>query len=541
MGKALFILILILTAKLSNAQEISLYDREGNAFAFIAVNDESCVYLWTGKPFGYLLRANNELHIYSFQGKHLGWYDNGIVRDHDGNIAAFSKGTVTNVLLKLEELKGLKQLKPIKLTTELAPLKPLNTLYFSKVPFSLTLATPSTASSSSIPQVGKPFSSPEYVEPVDLRTLRNVLEYKQRLFDSRAEWIQEKLNFLGEISNSLLRARNRQKEYSTISSRINNVTNEMNKQPIDLADNNNFNQIVNALKRIENEIWNLYDSEPAILNELAPSQNALLGDNTKIKNSLNYTKESKAKWEEGDGDGALSLISKAIEVEPNNAYNHYFRGYIYLYGFKNYDKAINDFTNSIQMDNGKQTLAYLYRGLSYQGQKMLPQAITDYTATIKLDNNNTDAYFMRGLCKSLLGDSYGSINDYDEIIKRERTADPKLYEMATVYNNKSYSLVELNQLQKALPLVNKSLQMDNTQSYSWDTRGEIYYKLGEYQKCINDMTKAISYDKEAGNSYYYRGLAKIKLDKKTDGCKDLSIAGNYGINKAYEAIKHHCK
>jgi tetratricopeptide (TPR) repeat protein len=113
--------------------------------------------------------------------------------------------------------------------------------------------------------------------------------------------------------------------------------------------------------------------------------------------------------------------------------------------------------------------------------------------------------------------------------------------MSTVYNNKAYCLVELGKNLEALPFVNKALQLDKTESYIWDTRGEIYYNLGQFQNCIKDMSMAIQINSESENSLYYRGLAKIKLGNNRAGCDDLSLAGENGKKEAYDAIKINCK
>jgi hypothetical protein len=55
------------------------------------------------------------------------------------------------------------------------------------------------------------------------------------------------------------------------------------------------------------------------------------------------------------------------------------------------------------------------------------------------------------------------------------------------------------------------------------------------------MNKAISLDKEADNSFYLRGLSKIKIGQKEEGCKDLSKAGELGKTEAYKAISENCK
>ena len=49
--------------------------------------------------------------------------------------------------------------------------------------------------------------------------------------------------------------------------------------------------------------------------------------------------------------------------------------------------------------------------------------------------------------------------------------------MATVYNNKAYTLVKLKRFDDALPLANKAIELNSSFWFIWDTRGEIYFQL----------------------------------------------------------------
>ncbi len=243
--------------------------------------------------------------------------------------------------------------------------------------------------------------------------------------------------------------------------------------------------------------------------------------------------------DKGNFQAALDNLDNFIEIDPNYPNSYLLRGYINSTYLNNFNVAFKDFTDCINM-NPEDELAYYYRGLAYHRVNKKIEAIKDYTKTISINREQTNAYFMRGLIKSEFNDLNGAIADYDEIIKREKTATPEYYKMSTVYNNKAYCLVRLGKFKEGLPLVNKALQMDESESYIWDTRGEIYYRLELYNNCINDMSRAISIDKEAGNSYYFRGLARIKLGLKNEGCKDLTKAGEQGISEAYTAISENC-
>jgi len=118
--------------------ETTIYDANGDAAAYIAADDLT-IYLWGGKPVAYLVGDRGAYSTYGFNGSHLGWLEDGIVRDHSGDAVGFLKGAVAMVT-GVEPLKGLKELRPLKSLRELAPLKPLYSQQFSRTPLSLFLA-----------------------------------------------------------------------------------------------------------------------------------------------------------------------------------------------------------------------------------------------------------------------------------------------------------------------------------------------------------------------------------------------------------------
>ena len=115
--------------------ETTLYDSKGKAAAYIA--DDMTIYLWSGKPIAYLSSGGGGTSVYGFNGKHLGWFEKGYIRDHDGDAACGVKGVIRSP--QLEPLKSLKELKPLKSLKELAPLKPLISMNWSDVPCRIVL------------------------------------------------------------------------------------------------------------------------------------------------------------------------------------------------------------------------------------------------------------------------------------------------------------------------------------------------------------------------------------------------------------------
>ena len=115
--------------------EISLYDNDGDAVAYIAVDDDLTIYLWGGKPVAYLDGEN----VYGFNGKHLGWFLDGVVIDHEGHASCVVEERYPGYT-KYEGYKGYKSYKPYKSYKEYAPYKPYASNRFSAVPCSLFLA-----------------------------------------------------------------------------------------------------------------------------------------------------------------------------------------------------------------------------------------------------------------------------------------------------------------------------------------------------------------------------------------------------------------
>ncbi|HJP62540.1 MAG TPA: hypothetical protein VJ844_03820, partial [Mucilaginibacter sp.] len=88
-------------------QETNLYNSSGNATAYIDdYLTDRVLYLWDGTPIGYLHQNFNNTDVYWFSGKHLGWFENGLLRDNDGYIILATKQAASRPTYG-ETLKGL--------------------------------------------------------------------------------------------------------------------------------------------------------------------------------------------------------------------------------------------------------------------------------------------------------------------------------------------------------------------------------------------------------------------------------------------------
>ena len=113
------------------SDETTLFDSRGRAVAYVA--EDLTIYLWSGKPVAYFDRdSGSGLHIYGFNGKHLGWFSRGIARDHSGDGACAEKEALSST--EIEPIKSIKEIKPIKSIKEIAPIRPIFSRSWSEIP-----------------------------------------------------------------------------------------------------------------------------------------------------------------------------------------------------------------------------------------------------------------------------------------------------------------------------------------------------------------------------------------------------------------------
>ena len=203
------------------------------------------------------------------------------------------------------------------------------------------------------------------------------------------------------------------------------------------------------------------------------------------------------------------------------------------------NQQTSESTNTTQTNNNTSSLNEVQIAMQHFQNGEYSLAVRNFSKYLEKDSNNTDVLMWRAMAKGQLKDYYGSISDYDKVIELNSNYPMQYNKIGMAYNNKAYTYVQLREYNKALPLVDKALELDKSDWHFWDTRGEIYLNLGQYDKAISDLDKAINIEKHY-NSYYLRGLAQIKKGNKEKGCKDLSKSGELGNEEAYKAINENC-
>jgi hypothetical protein len=98
--------------------ETALFNQHGKAVAYIG-EDCQTIYTWDGRPAAYLA----EDKVYAFNGKQLGWYDNGTVFDIFGLRCGFIRRK-SPLATQMEPIKPVKGAKPMKRPRQMPVAKP---------------------------------------------------------------------------------------------------------------------------------------------------------------------------------------------------------------------------------------------------------------------------------------------------------------------------------------------------------------------------------------------------------------------------------
>ena len=109
--------------------QITLFDRTGKPVAYIDYQEDAAIYSFPGRPLAYI---NADMDVYTFHGKHLGWFEDGIVWDHRGRQVGFTEETCP-VLIHFEPFKGFQQFQPFRGFEQFPPFKPFKANVHSNI------------------------------------------------------------------------------------------------------------------------------------------------------------------------------------------------------------------------------------------------------------------------------------------------------------------------------------------------------------------------------------------------------------------------
>ncbi|MBE8949148.1 MAG: tetratricopeptide repeat protein [Quinella sp. 3Q1] len=226
-------------------------------------------------------------------------------------------------------------------------------------------------------------------------------------------------------------------------------------------------------------------------------------------------------------------LQKAVKIDPKNLRMYAYQSFL----VKSNVEKLKAVDKSLAL-NPNYGLAYMYRGEYYQNlgeinenREMYALAVKNYNKAIELksaDEMDQLFFFNEGWLYLKLADSYKEIGDYDNAVEN-------YLHVMNLLNNKDYGTYislattalkslcserlktykEPEDYAKAIEIYTRIIKLEPTAD-NYDSRGEIYMKIKNYDNALKDFEQSIKLDRKAASAYGSRAdlyMAQKKYDK----------------------------
>jgi tetratricopeptide (TPR) repeat protein len=221
-----------------------------------------------------------------------------------------------------------------------------------------------------------------------------------------------------------------------------------------------------------------------------------------------------------DTERALADVDQAIQFDSKQSFPYHVRGLIFQ-DRKDFDKAIADYTITIEKCSEQYSSAYQDRAKCYQSRN-LPQdqdrAKTDFEKARRLLQSRVDRDPKSALLLVDRADYYMDRDDFINALTDCNAAislNPKqisAYNLrALVRTDRTDGLRNDSELEKAIQDASKCIEMAPKATVFRTTRARIYFFHSEPTKCIDDCDFAIKLNSNNWLAYNLRGLARQDL------------------------------
>jgi len=205
----------------------------------------------------------------------------------------------------------------------------------------------------------------------------------------------------------------------------------------------------------------------------------------------------------------------SFDKVPSISYNNYS---LWLLRNKKYDEGLAVIDSALRRFPENSNLKYI-EAIIYSEIDELQKAIQIFEMLNSENENDIDILHNLAILYDKNSQFEKSNNIYEAIIKID-TND------AIAYNNYSYSLAEKGEeLQKALRMSKKSLQLEPQNGIYYDTMAWILFKMGDYQQALTSIDSAIILEKDKNPElFYHKGEILFGLDRSEESKKFFKLA-----------------
>lgn len=242
---------------------------------------------------------------------------------------------------------------------------------------------------------------------------------------------------------------------------------------------------------------------------------------------------------------------------------------ISLIRMKEYDNALQLIDDQISYHRSYEVMLHDLKGLVYSKINRWDDAILAHRTAIEQDRNFALAYYNLSVAERHLGNNMAALDHVSESIRLQPDFNEAYFQRAILYrltNDYESALEDYYTLNKRIPAeslairfnraVTKQLSGDavgalqdlnhliergqNENALLYKLRGNTFMLLGRFQQAANDYTRAIRLDEDFAEAYFNRGMARLMLYNRPDGCFDLEQGIDLGYEEGAERFQLFC-
>lgn len=245
---------------------------------------------------------------------------------------------------------------------------------------------------------------------------------------------------------------------------------------------------------------------------------AMVTEGGEPTDAASYGRRGMARFGRGDRAGAVADLDHAVSMDPGNAELLRQRAKVYL-GAGNVFAAISDIDKLIKL-KPDDVEAHLLLAAARRGQGDSQAARAEIEKARQYLTPGSDQQLTVASLLSDLKDYDASIPHYVQWL----TIHPHDTRAPRVHNALCWARGMANkELDAALKDCDASLAERPGEPATLDSRGLVYLRLGDLSKAVADYNAVLA-KQEIPESYYGRGVAELRLGRKTQGQADLDHA-----------------
>ncbi len=159
-------------------------------------------------------------------------------------------------------------------------------------------------------------------------------------------------------------------------------------------------------------------------------------------------------------------------------------------------------------------------------------ALTDLDLAQKKEPDNFIIYFCRANIRSEMIDYIKQLELENEIILIDPSHNNNINTLKTNENIIDYQYV--------IDDYSKSIELSPEFIFATYNLANTYLSTRNYNKAIELYNQIIHYEPIFAEAFYNRGLTYIYLKESENGCMDMSVSGELGLQSAYSVIAKFC-